>query len=463
MNIYKLRYYANYLFLKRNFFLLLAIAGFAYYWLNHHAALQGDSARVQVILSIIALVICAIVLLFGIITCVGPYLTLWFKKRILETDELEREDIIKINFKKMNPTPGYVETEVRIYGIRKPPLGFARVRIVFEDETQSEDLLLNQSIKENGRRAGMMARKALWLPNIRDYRIRCSIIHFEDFFHLFSLPYRETENIGVFTEPPKTEEEPIDISTHKSEEPVLKVVQHKFAKGELLDYKKYAPGDDVRRIIWKNYARSRELTVRIHDRTFPYVSHINVLVSFYDGAPPRNQPLELKDFLLDIYKEKIRQVVDSILEQGYTVQYLPDQKLADHYQLEEYERILYQISACRWQQNLPVEQYIKENYHKLRGGSNLLMFSSLCPFQQVQNLDNRPFEDLNVCYYNASRTLKKSRPPALLKRIFLIDTFDPLETARRKPIARKAVKFIFRNGENLQETFQRSNLSVIEL
>lgn len=463
MNKNKIKYYANYLFLKRNFFLLLFIAGFALYWFTHYTGLEGDSARVQIVLSIITLVVCAIILVFGIITCVGPYVTLWFKKRVLETDELERKDIIKLIFKKVNQTPGFVETEVRIYGIHKPPLGFAKVRIVFEDYSQTEDLLLNKAIKEGHRKIGVMARKAIWLPNIRDYRIDSSIIHFEDFFHLFSLPYREREQIGLFTEPPQTEEETVEISTHKSEEPVLKVVQHKFAKGELLDYKKYAPGDDVRRIIWKNYARNRELTVRIHDRTFPYVSHINVLVSFYDGSLSKHQNIDLTGFLLDIYKEKVRQIIDSILEQGFTVQYLPDQTIAGHYQLDEYQRILYQVSASRWQRSLPVEQYIRDNYHKLRGGSNLFVFSSLCPHQNIQHLEGARFEDLNIFFYNAAETLNKSRPPSLLRRIFLTDTFEPLEAAKRKHNARNTVKFISRNGERVKEVFERSKLSMIEL
>lgn len=463
MTINKLKYYTNFFFLRRNFFLLLIIGGFAAYWYTHYSILQGDNAKVQIILSVITLVVCAIVLLFGIITCVGPYLTLWFKKRILETDELEREDIIKIHFHKVNHAPGLVATEIRIFGIHKPPFGYARVRIIFDDYSHTDELLLDKSIKEGSKKIGVMARRAILLPNIRDYRIDSSIIRFEDFFHLFSLPYREKEHIGVFTEPPKTGEESVEISTHKSEEPVLKVVQHKFAKGELLDYKKYAPGDDVRRIIWQNYARSRELTVRIHDRTFPYVSHINVLVSFYDDSPSRNVETDLKRYILDIYKEKVRQIIDSIIEQGYTVQYLPDQKIANHYQLDEYEQILYLISASQWQNALPIEQHLRENYHKLRGGSSLVVFSSFCPHENLKLLEGSRFEDLNLCFYNAEHTLNLSRPPALLRRILFTNSFGPLEAAKRKHNARNTVKFISRNGENIKAVFNRSRLTLMEL
>lgn len=459
----KLTYLSNYLFLKRNFFLLLAIGAFSYYWYTHFSSLQGDSARVQIVLSVISLAVCGTVFLFSLLSCVPPYLALWFKKRVLEVDKEERKDIIKVKFQKEHPTPGVVNAEVRIYGIRKPLLGFAKVKIIFEDLTQTEDILLTHNIKEKRRRVGIMGRKAVSLPNIRDYRIQSSFIHFEDFFHFFSLPYREVESIGLFTEPPANEEEELDFAMPTSEEPVLKVVQHKFTKGELLDYKKYAPGDDIRRIIWKNYARSRELTVRTFDRTFPYVSHINVLTCFYDASPSREQGVEIKDYLLDIYKEKIRQVVDSIIEQEFTVKYLTDQAIEDHYELDEYQKILYSISAAKWQKEKPADAFIRENYQKMRGASNLLIVSSLCPTSNLQQVNNNGSKGFNLCVYTASNSLNKIKKPSVLKQVFTIDSREPMDAARRKINARPTIKFINENDQRFKEKFDKQNETVIEL
>jgi hypothetical protein len=91
------------------------------------------------------------------------------------------------------------------------------------------------------------------------------------------------------------------------------------------------------------------------------------------------------------------------------------------------------------------------------------VFSSLCPHQNIQHLEGARFEDLNIFFYNATGTLNKSRPPSLLRRIFLTNTFEPLEAAKRKHNARNTVKFISRNGEQVKEVFERSKLSMIEL
>ncbi|RMF55230.1 MAG: DUF58 domain-containing protein, partial [Calditrichaeota bacterium] len=318
----------------------------AVYWYSHYASLAGDSASIQILLSLIILGVCLLALGISLLTTLPAYLAFWGRHHLLENDELEREEVILILFKEISPVAGWVDVDIRIQGIRKPLWGTVRLKIIFSDGMQSELLPLEKNESLQGKE--LIIRKSLFLPDIKDYQIQEVILYFEDVFHFFSFPYRNRKNIGIFTEPPVGESEPVEVNLEKAEEPVLKVVQHKLAKGELIDYKKYSPGDDIRRIIWKNYARNRELTVRIPDRSFPYVSHINVLVSFYD-ASPGDVELPLKNFLLNIYKEKLRQIVDSILEQGFTVNLIADQPMEHQYQLDEYNRMVYYISAAQWQ------------------------------------------------------------------------------------------------------------------
>ncbi|RMH82779.1 MAG: DUF58 domain-containing protein [Calditrichaeota bacterium] len=456
----KLRYYGNYLFLRRNFFLLTFIAGLAYYWFNHYANLEGDTARVQIMLSMITLGFCALMFGFSLVTAGLAYGHFWLRKRVFEGDAGERADIVKVFFKEVHPVAGEAGVEIQVLGVRKPPGGFLRVRLVFDDFLQTDDLLLTQKVKSGKKTVGVGVSTHLPLPNIRDYRLQCSFIYFEDFFHLFALPYRETEQVGLYTEPPRREEAAVDISTDKSEDPVQKVLQHKTARGELIDYKKYAPGDDIRRIIWKVFARTRELTVRKPEMTYPYVSHINVLASFYDGSPSHQTP-EIKEFLLDIYKEKLRQIVDALQEQELAVRFFTDQPVPEHYSLDEYHRILYMISTSRWQKQMPVDQFVRENRHKLRGGSTVLVFSSLCASTALENLRNGRLNDFHLLFYDVTRTLTESRPPSLIKRLFVVDPYEPLEAARRKLNARPTIKYILRNSERIEQTFHSNNLAVI--
>lgn len=462
MNRKRLAYLANFLIVKPNFVLLAIIAGLSIYSYRHFSSLPGDSARVQIMISVITLAVLLLVATFSLLTSLVPYLSLMIRKRMLETDEDERQDIIKVALQEVQHAPGWVTVGLRIDGLRKPLLGYVRARLVFEDGTLSEPLLFTDVRREGRRRVGILAEKALWLPHVRDYRIQATILHFEDVFHLLALPYREREHLGFFTEPLRRAEEMPDLATEASDDPVLKVMHHKMAKGELLDYKKYAPGDDVRRIIWKNYARSRELTVRIPDRHFPYVSHINLMASFYDGSGAELEGA-LKAILLTIYKEKLRQVVDAILDQGFSVNFLPDRALTHHYELDEYNRIIYAISAGEWQRERTPRQFLRESTPRLRGGSNLLVVASLCPAEELRDLRNGALADLNLGVYRAERTLALSQPPSLLKRLFLVHPFDALESAKRQSGARETMRYLDRNAAQLDSAADHTSTRLIAL
>lgn len=478
MNRRKPAYLIRFFPLRRNFFLVIGLIGVSWYWYQHFSDLPGEGARAQIILSLITMLIAGLVLLFSLLSGILPYISLWLRKRLLETDPQERRDVVKLSFAEPVKThgraslrPGWVTVQAKIAGIRRPLLGMSRVRIIFDDGTTSEEIPLDAVWREGGRRRGIRGQSTIWLPHIRDYRVRFTVFTVEDFFHLFAFSYREAEGIGVFIEPPQENREDLGIVTQNTEEPVLKVLQHKFAKGELLDYKKYAPGDDIRRIIWKNYARTGELTVRQPEINLPYVSHINLLVSFYDGSPHSGNPPRqggrdplLKRLLLDVYKEKLRQVVDSITNQGFTIRFLVDQEIGEHYVLaDEYHRILYSISACDWQRHTSPESLLQRNAQKLRSGSNVLVFSSLCPAAAVFSRSNGSLQSLNLCFYNVAETFARERRPALLRRLFYLNTLDPLPAARSKLSARKTVKFVTHNSRAISQMLKQAHREVIPI
>ena len=385
----------------------------------------------------------------------------WFRKRILEKGT--ETDILRVRFADQNPTAGQVPVDIAVPGVHKPLFGFLKSKLIFDDGKETRDILLDRKLRKRDKISGRYATDNIELDNVRDYRIESSFIFFEDVFHFFSLPFYEKEQVGVFTGPARVDDERLDINTDKAEDPIVKVIRQKFSKGELLDYKKYAPGDDIRRIIWKNYARSRELTVRIPDRNFPYVSNINVLASFYDGSPA-DTSLELKQFVLDIYKEKLRQIVDSILEQEFTVKLFTDQTLENHYQLsDEYQQILHTISVSTWQKSQPIDRFLLNNYHKLRGGTNLVVFSSFCPSADLERLRSGRTANLNLCFYDVDDSLQRIQKPSIFKRLLFVDALEPFDEARRKLSSRSTVKYIDNNGVDIKQQIKQTKIPVLEV
>jgi len=167
--------------------------------------------------------------------------------------------------------------------------------------------------------------------------------------------------------------------------------------------------------------------------------------------------------LLDIYKEKIRQVIDAIIEQEFTVRFFTDQPVEQRYSLDEYQQMLYRVSASGWQRNYSTDQFVKDNYYKLHKGSTIVLVSSLCPVKSLEHLQSGRPRDVTLCFYNAAKTLALSHPPALLKRILFVDAFEPLESAKRERQARPIIKFIADNNQNIEQTLNHQRHSVIEL
>lgn len=457
----QIKYYSSLFPLRRNGWVLLAVLFAATIFLNQYDSLESDRASVQMILSLITIAIAVALLLFGLLTAVPPYLLSLFRKRYLNSDDNHT------NWPELllepGPDPSRTAMTVTAPGAVRPWFGFLYARLIFDDYSSSDDTLLQRSLSRPSMKRVLSAKTTIALPNIRDYRFRAVFLFFEDIFHFFAFPYRQMIDTGVYTRPESHQDEAIEVESRKSDEPVQRVVNQKTAQGDFLDYKKYAPGDDIRRIIWSNYARTGELTIRIPDETMPYVSKIRLLASFYDGSPG-NGDLEFKRYLLDIYKEKLRQVIDTLREQEFEVSLLLDQEVAGNYPISDpYERMIYQLSAARWQSVREPGSFTIDSSHKLSGATTVVAFSTLCPSSAIENLRNLFRMDLNLCHYDVRRSLDQIQRPALLKRLFVINAFEPFDLARRKQEARGAVKFVDVNGAQLHQQLKNTKLAVIEV
>jgi hypothetical protein len=169
----------------------------------------------------------------------------------------------------------------------------------------------------------------------------------------------------------------------------------------------------------------------------------------------------LNDLLLDIYKEKLRQVIDAVIEQGFSVNLIGDQSIHPPGDLSEYERMIYRISTMNWQNSLnPIDFYL-ENSSKLRNGSTILLSASTSELHTFMQNAAHSLNNLNLMYYRASDSLSKSRPPSLLKRLFFIDTLDIMEAAKREQSARKLIRFIQQNDAAIIDLNQQLKREIV--
>ena len=75
---------------------------------------------------------------------------------------------------------------------------------------------------------------------------------------------------------------PQEINPSKTKEEIQKIKTSRKIEGDFLNYKDFESGDDVRRIVWKIFAKNRELVIRTPEVINPYASHIKFHTSFYN-------------------------------------------------------------------------------------------------------------------------------------------------------------------------------------
>ncbi|MBN1799676.1 MAG: DUF58 domain-containing protein [Spirochaetales bacterium] len=127
---------------------------------------------------------------------------------------------------------------------------------------------------------------------------------------------------------------------------------------ELLEIRKYYPGDDVRKINWKAYARLSELFLRIgEETTLPEAK----LLFIIDPTHSPFVPDAVRNAYLDILVEHAGSLLLSLLNRGVDIWLLvPGYKKAEALSAEKRELLLNRLSRIRWQKTyhtIPLPPY----------------------------------------------------------------------------------------------------------
>src|SRR6185312_7478147 len=130
---------------------------------------------------------------------------------------------------------------------------------------------------------------------------------------------------NFFTHPLYNSTGPLNVQPKKTEETNMRIEEMRKVEGELLNYKNFENNDDIRRIVWKIYAKNKELVVRIPETNDPYASHIYFYASFYN-AISNDVYEEFNEVFLDNFKTAIWNIYDQLHRQKALIQYIPDQE-----------------------------------------------------------------------------------------------------------------------------------------
>ena len=273
---------------------------------------------------------------------------------------------------------GWVPIAVLIQGfVLRPLLGTIQARLIFSQKRVSDRIILDTNVSRP---------RQLWRQAIRGsgqtllhdrgiYDVENVMILFCDMLGLVSLPCNVPFAQQLYTLPRPQEEQKVKAQPNATEEQKYRIDIPKKVEGEHVNYKEFETGDNIHRIVWKIYAKSGQLVVRIPETKDPYASHLYFYASFFNGFASKSEAFETE--LLNVYKDHVRNLFESLQKNGFDVRMPPDQEIPKLAGIGEKADELFRIAVAAWQHEQAPAAYINVNKAAFICVSSLVKASEL--------------------------------------------------------------------------------------
>ncbi len=405
----QLRYWALFIPVTAYFFLFMLVLAILYF-VTFHTRHSFSTDIVQIIQLIVQSLFYLIVLLFSfsLLSVLVPFL--W-----LQIQKFRRRMRVGISNSPLDDGTMGPKIFLQVYPLLRPMLGFLYFRVLYDEKVQSPRLALSNDEQKENTAWGNKQGYFVWpLQGIREYPVNELIIYFEDIFHFFSLASRIPVHQSFYIKPQQSAGvEKLSISPLRIKDPEIRTEDLRRTSGEWLNFKNFEPNDDVRRIVWKHYARNKELMVRIPEIQDPTASVLNIFYSFHDDLNVRHNFI-LNVAALDYYKNACWTLQRQLQDEGRQVRLYYDQTIPQKLIENKAEADAYAISACQWQRNKPVDSL------EIPATGTILVISSLASPRALQELQQELPVTSVVLLVRLSQIIPKPDFTKILRRIFVV-------------------------------------------
>ena len=276
---------------------------------------------------------------------------------------------------------GWVPITVLIIGpALRPLLGTIHAQLIFSENRTSGSVILDTNVPrpKHWWRQAIRGTGQTLLHDRGIYDVEMVLVSFCDMLGLVSLPCTVPFTQQLFTLPQPQKERKIKADPHATEEQKYRIEIPKRVEGEYVNYKEFETGDNIQRIVWKIYAKSGQLVVRIPETKDPYASHLYFYVSFFQGFSAQAGAFETE--LLNVYKDQVRSLFEALQRNHYEVRLPHDQEVPKLAGLSEKKSELFQITAALWQNKMAPSVFVKTNK------AAFVCLSSLIPANEVDRI-----------------------------------------------------------------------------
>lgn len=420
-------------------FLSLAAFWFLMSWLRNEYG-QEDSTLWLVIRLFALLVQWTLI---GIVTLsVGSALATWFHFR---TQANRRSIALDVRFGDgQKAEAGWVDIGVALQGrFFRPLFGTIQAQLVFADAQLSKPVLLDQDLARARQwwRSGIRGEGRTWLHDRGIHDVEHVLISFVDMLSLVSLPITLDAVKQVYTLPKPHAPQTISAQPQSTEEQKHRIDVPKRVEGEYVNYKEFETGDNIQRIVWKIYAKSGQLVVRIPEIKDPYASHLYFYVSYFNGLRQEQGAFERE--MLNVYKDYVRNLFEALAKNGYDVRIPPDQEVPHLAGVGEKKRELFQITAANWQGTQPPTTFVSP------GKAAFVCLPSLAPSADVAALLKRLPDSVPVVVVKLSEAIP-SPFRFQLKDIFFAPEPQPADALSKPWLISRLRRDLLHNEKELE-------------
>ncbi|MBK9284787.1 MAG: DUF58 domain-containing protein [Sphingobacteriaceae bacterium] len=298
--------------------------------------------------------------------------------------------------------------------ILKPLFGFVRVRLIYNDEINSSKFSLVTPFGSKIFSKSIVGFFNWDLPDVKEYSVNKIIVYLEDLFQFFSFTFSLQVPVRFTTSPKFVESDKMDASPRKTEETSIRIEELKRVEGEFLNYKDFETNDDVRRIVWKIYAKNKELVVRIPEIMDPYASHVYMFPSFYSTFDIfMNESINAH--FINYYKSACWTIFENLVSKGFVVKYSVDNQLSYAHIIEQKKDVKQSIAKSVWHNTNPLSSFVD------RKAASVVIVSSLCDVADLEKIINEKGNEISFVFVKLSDSIKSKKMKDWFRWVFVED------------------------------------------
>lgn len=342
---------------------------------------------------------------------------------------------------------------------RRPILGFIKGRWFYDDYEMTDKFILASNQRQPGkfRREGVAAKSLLKLPDVKTYKIAGGFIYFEDMLQLIALPVRQQIKDRFFQAPQALGSSDTEVDPLKTDDAEQRIDQLRRVDGEYIHYKDFEPGDDVRRIAWKIYAKNRELVVRVPEIFNPYASKIGFFASFHTDSKADQRKSIFAKAMLNYYKNSVWTIYASIDKKSFDILFYPDRDLHIPEQENEQTFVQHAISSSEWHEEYTLEDYFKPDY------GSILCISSMNDMEDIKRTLDKCSSNNLIYFVKISACFKHATPLSLFWRLILRPSDDQYKRIRGQWFFSPLRLRILRKEKTIEKMLLQSNARIANL